>query len=383
MSSTPDDEQPAEEHDVHQNYAAYLLGRNVWFIQGWLNGVQSIALVDERRWEWAPPKTIFGTSFDIPPDDHVAQINDALVTLVEAKAVEAAVLVELHRAVDVAAEECASIAELAREDRRGEICELYESATYNLVRTSDLQKGLLQIQNGESEQWRQFGDLLGKFLFFIADYFEPGDFADVFASLFRLGRILLPKSSLDELDQLYKSHTASKEYTPLKDINDKLISIIKGIDVSANEILRATEPTSPYLVLDDTQKLVEFLGVGIAFETFQKGNALGGIAVLRVLMSTSGKFITAGDLIDKGRLAIEPHQLYAYISRYRKVIRGTKNLWPDDFKHNRLACKAFIVSDRTRRRRGSGIETKTDTEGPSYKLDLSPIRIRLIEHSPH
>jgi hypothetical protein len=386
MSNLPDnDEQPEDpepDYWLDPNNAAYLLGRNVWFIQGWLNAVQSIALVRERPWEWQPPRTLFGSSFDEPPDDQVEQINEALTTLVYAKAVDAATLVELHRAMDGAAEKCAAVAEFAHDDLRGDLCELYESAAYDLTRASDLQKKLLVDQNGSTEQWRQFGELLGQSVYFLADYFEPTDFQSAFACIIRLGRQLLSPESFDEFDQFFRSHVAETTRHTQKEINDKLISLIVKIDELALQSLQAMVPVFPYVVLDYSRELVVFLESEIAFDAFKKNNAAGGIDLLKVLMKTPGKFLSATHLIEECERSIDPLQLYPYISRFRRVIRRTKDRWPDEFKYGdnqRRAWSAFIISKRKSKRKVSDIESNSDSVGPAYKLDLPATRIRLIE----
>jgi hypothetical protein len=388
MDSRRDDEQPAElelDEDVDERRAAFVLGRNIRLIQGWLTSVHSIASIPERPWEWEHPDTIFGLSFDSMPSDLISEINDSLFQLTRSRAVNAAVLVELHRALDDATELCVAIAKLAQYDQRDELCELYWISSYDLSRAMDLESDVLKPHSGILEAWRRFGDLLGKALYFLGQYFDPTDLPDTMKAILDLGPRLLPPMAMDELDRLVNSielcDSGDTTLQTLSRINNELIDLVQQLDARAIENLQATASTEPYLVLDDEQQVVIFLGTRIPFEDFHRAEATGGLKLLRVLMEDPGKHISAKELIEKSGLGIDVNTLYAYMARFRKVISRAKTNWPGIFKDGpdaKLAEAAFIIAKRGRRKLAE-VKTKSDPEGPQYKLDLPASRIRHIE----
>ena len=385
MESIQEKDESAElecDQELDEKHAAYLLGRNIWLIEGWLQSVHSIAQHPERPWEWFPLQSMFGTSYDSAPTDHFAQINEALISLVNSSAVDAAVLVELHRALDAALEEVESVADFAVDNRRGDLCESYWTAASHLARAGELTTSLLIRKTESPENWRQFGDLLGKLLTLLANDYGAADFPGWITGVTDLARRLLPCTTTDQLEQLCNSLTDSEAGTATSQINNKLISLLQQLDALSDDVLRKErKPPGPYIVLSETGEAIVFLGTMIPFKKFHVKNAMGGIKLLRVFMKSPGEFLSAKDLLDKSGLGIDVNQLYTYLSRFRSVISSTENKWPSEFRRgeNHHRAKNAFIETRRKRRTRTNIEIKSDPEGPSYKLDLPASRIAFVD----
>jgi hypothetical protein len=330
-SQNSNDVEPDEQLDVH--LAAYLLRRNLWLIHGWLSTVQEFAAFPGLPWKWEFPSTVFGDSFDTPPEALLIETNDALASLVRARVVDAAALVELHRSLDMAEEKCGLIAELAVADQRGELCEIYWDAAFDIGQAIEFEASLLRNHNERSEQWRQFGNLMGKALYYFGqEGFDPHDFKEAVSQLMTVGRRLLPPNLIDELDDYYAT-IFPFELLPGSE-RYELIELIQNIDGQSIENLRQGVTSEPYYVLDDQKELVIFLGVEIPFERFQTPpRARGGLDVFRVLIQEPGKFLSAKELVRKSRRNFDPGQLYSYVSAFRTVINSTDSRWPDEFRY--------------------------------------------------
>src|SRR3954465_15265049 len=143
MGSTEERDLDAELNALHKKHAAYVVGRNIHLLSGWLNSVYAIAQHEKCPWDWLATDQIFGTSHDSAPSDYFAEIDDALYRLVLAKEVDGSVLIELHRALDIAAELTESIAQYAGRNCRPELCELYWEAASNIARATELLEQLV------------------------------------------------------------------------------------------------------------------------------------------------------------------------------------------------------------------------------------------------
>lgn len=104
--------------------AAYLLGRNVHLLEGWLNAVDAIARCEGRPWTWEYPYTLFGNSFTTWPSELYCEVDEAVRTLVLGRVVDAAALVEFRHSLELVARDCATAAEFAKFNQRDEIGEL-------------------------------------------------------------------------------------------------------------------------------------------------------------------------------------------------------------------------------------------------------------------
>ncbi len=257
--------------------AAYVLGRNIWFLGGWLSAVNFIASTPQSTWEWLPPQEIFGESFAVPPVEVATELDGALLRLVHARAVDATILVELHRALDAAIDKCVSIAELAQFDQRYELTELYFSASYDLLCARRLNKEVLTRQVRSLEDWRHFGDLLGETLYWFVGGFHPAEIPELVADFTQVGQRLLPAGSMDELGCLYSATISETldldEFPSWSALQNKFISLTKSLDNRVTEQIRSVTSEKPYLVLDDERERVTFLGATIPFEQFREQNA--------------------------------------------------------------------------------------------------------------
>ena len=360
--------------------AAYSIGRHLWFIEGWLRAVRSIASIPERPWEWMPPYTLLGTSYSSAPLELFSEIDDALLTLVQAKAVDAAVLVELHRALDAASEKCISIADLAEHNQRDELCELYWNASYDLYCAIRLQRQFLNRQGQLLNPWRQFGDLLGEAVNWFVGQIDPAANPELMTALLKLGERLLPSGALYELESLYDSVVSDGIRFQGVNRSQQMLSLLFEADARAAELFAEAATEDPYLILDDEQEVLIIFGTIIPFDVFREANAAGGLDVLRVLIRDPGRFIVAQDVIERSGRTVEPCQLYAYVTRLRCVINRTESSWPGRFRVGdicRRAEMAFVKPQRTKRMRPQN-EAKVPA-GPVYKLDLRPDQVRHIE----
>ena len=156
-------------------HAAYLSGRNICLVKGWLESIRRIAQDEARPWEWYDEQKVFGESFDVPPTNLVADINDALLALAEADSVRPSILIEVHRALDHLWADVNQIAELADLNNRVSIREVCEEATRSSAIASGLMDTLILSDRADMNRWRRFGDLIGRSLYFLGLEFDGRD----------------------------------------------------------------------------------------------------------------------------------------------------------------------------------------------------------------
>jgi hypothetical protein len=330
----------------------------------------------ERPWTWEFPYTIFGASFNLPPLDRIAEVNEALRSLVLGGFVVGASLVELHRALESATEGCVSVAELAEVDHREEVYEACWSASYDLLVVKQFEERLLTRDAGPPATWRHFGDQLGSVLCFLLRSADPLDSPEIITPFIDLGRRLLPPVHINPVADLIPRSSVRRSLVQIWETSKKLISAIDQLDRLVTENLEKDIAAEPYIVLDDERRVVVFLGADIPFKDFEMANASGGLAMLRVLKDQPGRPLKSSELVERAGLGIEPNGASAYLSRFRIVIRKTETQWPDIARSDplqRMANCAFIVADRMAKKLARDI---TDTW---YKLDLSAKYVRHVE----
>jgi len=376
-----DDLQPAdEEAGAHSDElrAAYLLGRNLHMIEGWLNAVHDIAQIEERPWSWEYPDTLFGDSFDIWPEELFSEVDEALRTLALARVVDAAALVELRHLLELMAQDCISTAECAKHNDREGIRDIFWSVRSNIWVAIQFGKQVLVDGPKTIASLQQLGDRIGELLDHLANVGDHESYLDWLDAMIALARELLPRESVMRIARvrdLVPSAGAPAFLSEILHINEQLLYSLNELDHQILLKLPHGEAIESYLILDDRRGMLTFLGVEIPFDDFAEANALGGLELLRVLIQRPGRTLNTSELMEKSELHAQPAQVAPYLARFRSVLlKKTEERWPQAVKNGQEYKKAkqgFIVPDKSARRSAAGKETW-------YRLDLPAYRVRYI-----
>jgi hypothetical protein len=341
--------------------SAYVLARNIQIFDGWQFEVRRLTTQHPSQRAWTFPRTLLGGTYVTPPDYEYDEIGRALRRLVIAGMTNAAVLVELHRALDAAIQSAVRLTALTEifstDDENDEaICEesLITAKCINLVR--NLLPHLLNAPPQRVELWFRLGALTGQL---IGDYSHTDDWS-----------VATIREMLAEAET-----TLSMNVEAIRDLVERELScskfgwksIANMIDEKLSSYFQSQVYVDPWIVFDDVRRILTFLQVKIPYDHFKSG----GIDVARVLARRPGRSLSDKEIVSGAGLSLEPSELKTYISHYRIVLRRTEHNWPERFKSgsdHELAWWGFIHSDPVTRRRSG-------TKHTYYKLEMPPNRV--------
>jgi len=356
--------------------AAYIVGRNPYLLQGWVQSVGEIAgHGNDRPWEWEYPHTLFGDSFSDWPGYFYSDLNDAMRTLVTAHLVDPAVLVEMHRELDIVCQDCTDVAYYASADLREKINEVFWPALRSISIAASMGEHLIVNGPERVHALQRLGNYIGKLLADLAYYWDYQPFIPVLRKTTALAiELFAPETpaivGLQKLFPVVDKPCLAVPWASRKELL-KCLELLDGWIIDQNPVPESVEP---YIILDYRQQKLTFLGVEIPFTEFAKANAQGGLEIMRVLIRCPGTPIAVKDIIAKSNSSADAAQIYAYLARFRSVLRGSKRFWPTHIVNGRMyksANNGFMIADRLTRRQKSGRDSY-------YRLDLPRFRVRFI-----
>jgi hypothetical protein len=341
--------------------AAYVLARNVHLIEGWLFAVRRLEHYDDPGWGWRFPNSLLRSHYDVPPVNVFAEIDDALRDLAVAGRANAAVLVELHRSLDAAAESCARLAEFAKWNEREEIREEHSSFGYDIQTALWLVQRILHGEHNSVDTWFRLGERVGALIT------EKGLRSDEWYRS-TISEILDDAASISAADVARLRRILNVQEEKGEDSYRKFKIIAQAIDEEFMRCLGGALPVEAWIVLNDQRRILTFLGVDIPFDDFPDE---GGLKILRAFIQQPDTLLSTSQIVERAGLGADPNQDKSYVSRFRAVVKKSKEQWPAHFRnapHEELAEMAFVVCDQ----RAKKLAKSKDS---FYKLSLPAHRV--------
>ena len=339
----------------NENRAAYFLARNIYLVEGWLFAVQQLA-GSHHAFDWSFPNTLSGPFCDAPPMHLFADIDEALRALAIAGGVNAAILIELRRSLDAAAESCARLAELVRDDDREEIRGNYWSLGYDIYNAKCLLPRILSGSVESVSAWFRLGNQVGELL-------GNDGLPNYRERYWRIVNEILteaPRVTTADMDRL-RNIPILRQVDEISYEQFKLVGEV--IDDELRRSLRSVLPSETWFILDDNRRVLTFLGVDVPYETF--GTELD---MVRVLVQHPRTPLSSSTIITRADHGAGAGQVAAYISRFRRALRATQDRWPESFRNDPGAYEAFILSDPAARKRANSKDTWYKLELPSHRV---------------
>ncbi len=344
-------------------WAAYVVGHHPSVVAAWRYKISTASLMFEDL--ELPPWSEIAYENETKPNRLFDELNQALRLLAVQGAVNAAVLVELHRAIDVMRSTCETF-ELESIGRSPED-EYWWQTLYEIKDTEQLVGRLLQPDHF-ALAWLNLGQAIGVTLL---ELYHP---------------MLLPPSRLSELvaqagmlaqeqrEELAEFAVDASSFSSTLGGLDavdtsNLFAQLAELDHDILKLLVEGEQTV-VLVVDYDNKELRFFGESISFDSF-KSQASGGLKVLLALAKHPNAFMTVAALEADTGLSFSEDTLKQYISSFRSVVSPTINRFREPGRPAFLQAlaQAFIIAERSQRSIGRDLK---------YRLALNSAQVAIV-----